>query len=110
MIVYLGKSPVHGKGVFAVRDIWKGEVVGRYESRPTTVSSERNRYVLELYDEDGKFLEYRLGINEFKYINHSSDPNVEMGDELEFIALRDIKQDEELLWYYGDEFEADLEG
>lgn len=109
MNVYLAKSSVHGKGVFAARDIWKGEVIGEYESRPTRVKAEHNPYVIEVYDGD-EFLEYRMGINEFKYINHSSEPNVEMGDDLVFVALRDIKQDEELLWFYGEEFEADLEG
>lgn len=108
MIVYLGKSPIHGKGVFAARDLWKGEVVGTYESHPTKISSYRNRYVLEIYDEAGELLEYRMGTGDFKFINHSSDPNVELNDDLEFIALRDVRQDEELFWYYGDEFDENV--
>lgn len=106
---YVGISPIHGKGVFAARDIKKGEVVGKYATRRTKQTSLQNRYVVEVYDDEGEFLEYRLGINNLKFVNHSTEPNLEMeDDDLKMVALRDIKKDEELTWYYGDEFENEI--
>ena len=107
-LYYVARSSIHGKGVFAARDIKKGEVVGHYASRATKIPATRNRYVLEVYDDDGEFLEFRLGTNDFKYVNHSSSPNLEMwDDDLKMVATRNIRRDEELFWYYGDEFEEE---
>ena len=108
---YVGTSPIHGKGVFAARDIKKGEIVGKYATRKTKQTSSENRYVVEIYDEDGELLEYRLGTNNLKFVNHSTDPNLEMEDnDLKMVALRDIKKDEELTWYYGNEFNEEIGG
>ena len=110
-LYYVGVSPIHGKGVFAARDINKGEVIGEYASRKTKQTSLQNKYVVEIFDEHGQFVEYRLGTNNLKFVNHSPDPNLDMGgDDLKLVALRDIKKDEELTWYYGDEFEEDIGG
>ena len=107
--IYVATSPLHGKGVFAARAIKKGETVGRYATRKTKLTAEENTYVVEVYDDDGELLEHRIGTNDFKYINHSTKPNIDMvGDELKMVALRKIKQDEELTWYYGEEFEESM--
>lgn len=106
--IYLSTSPIHGRGVFAARKFEKGEVVGHYRSRKTKLTAEDNPYVIEVYDDDGVLVEHRIGINEFRYINHSSSPNLEMNDELEFVAVKVIARDEELTWYYGEEFEQDM--
>lgn len=106
---YISTSSVHGKGVFAGEFIPAGTVVGKYKSR--LVSSDTDHpHVLVVYDEDtGEELEWHLGTNKFRYVNHSSRPNLEMVDEtLEFVALRHIAAHEELTWYYGDEFEQDV--
>ena len=54
--IYVASSSVHGKGVFASRDIKKGEVLGRYETRKTKLTAEENPFVVEMYDEDGRLL------------------------------------------------------
>jgi len=108
-IIYVTSSLVHGKGVFAARPIKKGEVLGYYKTRKTRLTAEENPYVVEIYDEDGNLSGHQLGINNFKYINHSPKPNTDMvGDDLEMVALRDIDEDEELTWYYGPEFEESM--
>ena len=107
--IYVASSPVHGKGVFAARVIKEGEVLGRYVTRKTTLTAEENIFVVEIYDEDGELFEHRLGINDWKYINHSTRPNIDMvGDELKMVALHSIEKDEELTWYYGAEFEESM--
>ena len=106
---YVRKSAVHGKGVFAAEFIPAGTVVGKYRSRKVGAGVE-HPHVLIVYDEDtGEELERRLGTNEFRYLNHSVAPNLEIIDEtLEFVASRHISADEELTWYYGDEFDDDI--
>lgn len=106
--IYLSTSSIHGRGVFAARDFQQGEVVGRYSSRKTKLTAFDNPYVIEVYDDDGVLLEHRIGTNDFRFINHSTTPNLEMGDDLVFIAARDIAKDEELTWFYGEEFEQDM--
>lgn len=104
------KSQIHGKGVYAGEDIAKGTYVGRYTSRKVTKRVE-NEYVLYIYDPDtGEETSRWLGTGKFKYVNHSTDANLEMEDDtFEFIAVCDIADGEELTWYYGDEYQADLE-
>jgi len=108
MSIRVRTSEIHGRGVFAAKPFKVGEVVGHYRSRKTKLTAEENPYVIEVYDEEDVLVEYRLGTNEFRFINHSSSPNLEMGDDLEFIALKDIAQGEELTWFYGEEFEAEM--
>ena len=107
--IYIARSSVHGKGVFAAEFIPAGTVIGRYRSRKVALTTE-HPHVLIVYDPDtGQELERRLGTNEFRYVNHSTTPNLEMVDDtLEFIANRHIAKGEELTWYYGDEFQEDI--
>ena len=109
--IYVGESPIHGRGVFAARAFKAGDVVGRYRSRKTKLGAEDNPYVIEIYDDEGALLEHRIGTNEFRFINHSTNPNLDLqDDDLKFVAVRDIGADEELTWHYGEEFEAVVNG
>ena len=107
--VYVANSGVHGSGVFAGEFIPAGQVVGKYTSRKVSLRNE-HPHVLIVYDLDtGEELERRIGTNNFRYVNHSTAPNLEMIDDtLEFVATRHIAINEELTWYYGDEFEDDM--
>jgi SET domain-containing protein len=107
--IYVANSSVHGSGVFAGEFIPCGTVVGKYLSRRVSLKNE-HPHVLIIYDEDtGEELERRIGTNQFRYVNHSIRPNLEMLDDtLEFVATRHIAPNEELTWYYGEEFEADM--
>ena len=108
--VFVAESTVHGQGLFAGEHIRCGTVVGIYESRKVRKTTE-HPHILIIYDEDtGEELEHLMGTNDFRFVNHSAFPNMGMCDEtLEFIALREISQGEELTWHYGDEYEADLQ-
>lgn len=101
-------SKIHRKGVFAARDIKKGEPVIEYTGKKmTTAQSDKSKssYLFVLNSKvciDGR--------NAARYINHSCEPNCEAGIERGRIwidALRDIKKGEELTYNYGydlDEF------
>jgi SET domain-containing protein len=113
--VMLKPSPVHGIGVFAIRDIPKGcrtifsTGVGEWIKIPITeveALPPHSRNLIEtycLYDEENYFVpDYGFKLMDIVlYLNHSADPNiVSMNEGEQFEALRDIKEGEELLVNY----------
>lgn len=94
-----GPSPIHGKGCFATRAIAAGEQIGAYTGAAT---DEDDVYVLWVEGDDGEFHGID-GDSVLRWLNHSSDPNVEF-DGPELFALRAIEDGEELTFHYGDEW------
>lgn len=90
--VFVATSPVHGKGLFAAKRIKANTVLGRLHGMP---SVDDGIYVLWITDELGLEL-----TNDFKYINHDSNPNAAYSD-LDVMVLRDVEPGEELLHDYG---------
>ncbi len=91
-LVYVDNSPIHGKGLFAKKDIKKGTVIGNAMGR---VTKKDGMYVLWLDEETAYKVEC-----DFRYINHSDDANAAYYDTLEVCALRDIKAGEEITHNY----------
>ena len=100
------ESSSHGMGVFAKEDIAKGEIVGVLGGLIVPVS-EHKKYTdrmeqVGIQVNDGFFIcpsskeEYKLGI-----FNHSCKPNCGFKDSITLIAMRDIKEGEELVFDYG---------
>jgi len=90
--VYAAQSPIHGKGLFAAIDIDEDVSLGRLQGMPT---EEEGTYVLWLSRKVGLEL-----TNEFRFINHSSDPNCALTG-LDVVTLRAVAKDEELTHDYG---------
>lgn len=101
------QSGIHGRGLFAVEDIKKGETVAvkgghiltkkQLASASTTLHAElqiTNDLFIAPIDED----EYDKSM---MCLNHSCDPNVGMRGDIVFIALRDIKAGQELTLDYA---------
>lgn len=114
--VMLKPSPVHGIGVFAIRDIPKGcrSIFSKGTGGWVRISFEEveqlpahSRNLIEtycLYDETHYFVpDYGFKLMDLAlYLNHSSTPNIASVNEGEsFEALRDINTGEELLVDYG---------
>ncbi|GAB4175264.1 MAG: hypothetical protein Kow0020_10930 [Wenzhouxiangellaceae bacterium] len=100
-LVYVARSPIHGRGLFARVPIAKGTLIGRYEGPRTRRDG---MHVLWVWDEDTGRWEGIDGTNEMRFLNHSADPNADWwGDEL--YALRDIAKDEEITFHYGEDWE-----
>ena len=92
---YVKDSGIHGKGLFARKDIKVGETIGSIEYKPT---DKDGPYVLWIEDQG------ILVDSELKYINHSPKPNACYCDDLDVVALKNIKKDEEITHDYGDDW------
>ncbi|MBL7746014.1 MAG: SET domain-containing protein [Chitinophagaceae bacterium] len=116
MYVMLKPSPVHGIGVFAIRDIPKGcrSIFSNHQSewiklpiREVEKLPDHSRNLVEtycLFDEENYYVpEYGFKIMDMvNYINHSSTPNIQSINDGEFFeALADIPSGTELLVNYG---------
>ncbi|MFM2339266.1 MAG: hypothetical protein RL115_2459 [Bacteroidota bacterium] len=113
--VMLKPSPLHGIGVFAIRDIPKGcrtifsTGMGEWIKLPikeVEALPAHSRNLIEtycLYDEECYFVpDYGFKLMDVVlYLNHSAVPNIiSINDGEQFEALRDIKEGEELLINY----------
>jgi len=115
--ITLKPSPVHGIGVFALRDIPRGcktlfsRNVGEWIRVPISDIDQlpdQTRNMVEtycLYDDTHYYLpDYGFKVMDLvNYLNHSSTPNViSVNDGEYFESLREIKEGEELLVNYGE--------
>ncbi|MGD8415780.1 MAG: SET domain-containing protein-lysine N-methyltransferase [Pseudomonadales bacterium] len=110
-------SPIHGKGLFAIERIEKGEIV-----------AVKGGYVLT--GEQWRALEPALGAAEIQiaedlfiapvaqehrdgnmlYTNHSCDPNIALQGQIVLVAMRDIEAGEELThdWATTDDLDYEM--
>jgi SET domain-containing protein len=120
--VMIKPSPLHGIGVFAIRDIPKGtsnifsKGVGdwiKVSKEEVDALPQHSKDLIEnhcLFDEDFYFIpDYGFKLVDLViYLNHSETPNViSLNDGEEFEAIRDIANGEELLVDYGTIVECD---
>lgn len=94
---YVKDSGIHGKGLFASKPIEVGETIGSIKYKR---AKKDGPYVLWISEDEGILVESNL-----KYINHSPRPNACYCDDLDVVALKDIKKDEEITHNYGDDWE-----
>ena len=96
------KSGIDKFGVFAARDLKKGEIV----CKPTQIKKLSQKEVDELPEDKKHFVshfspqEYILQCGPDKYVNHSCDPNTAVTDGCD-IAIRDIRRGEEITSDYS---------
>ncbi|HUH94637.1 MAG TPA: SET domain-containing protein-lysine N-methyltransferase [Casimicrobiaceae bacterium] len=107
------KSPIHGRGVFALTQLAKGTPIVEYKGRRTSweeatvlpdsdPDNPAHTFLFGL--KDGRVIDARRGGNAARWINHSCDPNCEaFEDEASRIfieARRTIRRGEELTYDY----------
>ena len=108
------RSGVHGKGVFALRDLAEGETLIEYAGElidwpealrrhPHDPSQPNHTFYFHI--EDGRAIDGNVGGNSSRWINHSCQPNCEAeeadGGRIFIKALRNIVAGEELFFDYG---------
>ena len=113
--IQVRQSGVHGKGVYAIRPINKGEVVIEYKGEMVTWKQAERRHPHDPDDPDHTFffhiddkhvIDAAYGGNAARWINHACKPNCESDiDEQRYRvyirALRRIEPGEELFYDYG---------
>lgn len=116
-------SEIHGRGVYATRDIPKETEVIEYVGEPVNkdISEDRAWDQYAKYEEHGDAAVYIFTLNDewdidgnvpwntARLINHSCDPNCEawiIGRRVYIYSLRDIREGEELTFDYGFDIEC----
>ena len=105
----VGKSRIHGNGVFARRAVPPRRKIGELTGELISVKEARRRAraaeVITIVEfEDDKALDVSTDPC-LRYVNHSCQPNTYMrriGHRVEFYAIRRIKAGEELTCDYGE--------
>ena len=108
------RSGVHGKGVFALRDLAAGERLIEYTGEVITWDEALQRHphdpahpthTFYFHIDNGHVIDAKYGGNASRWINHSCAPNCEAeeteGARVFIRALRDIAAGEELSYDYG---------
>lgn len=107
------KSKINGKGVFALRDLDKGEVIFKWNPKPIrkseieSLSARDKTYVVQLNRR------YFIMQAPERYVNHSCEANTTVNDNSD-VATRKIKKGEEFTSDYiktkgGSSFECKCE-
>ena len=99
---YIATSKVSGLGIMAGEDIKRGEIIRQITGEVKFLSIKSK--------EDSLSYPNWIGIGEGKwidpayphqYLNHSCNPTAGVNDKLEIVALRDIKEGEEITIDYS---------
>jgi hypothetical protein len=111
--IQVRRSGVHGKGMYAVEPLKKGEVLIEYKGEIISWDEALRRHPHDPADphhtfyfhiDDERVIDAKYGGNAARWINHSCDPNCEAdetGGRVFIKALRNIKPGEELFYDYG---------
>ncbi|MDD5323772.1 MAG: SET domain-containing protein-lysine N-methyltransferase [Polaromonas sp.] len=107
------RSGVHGKGVFALHDLAKGETLIEYVGEVVSWDEALRRHPHDPGDpnhtfyfhiDDKHVIDAKIRGNSSRWINHSCQPNCEadeQGGRVFIKALRNIEAGEELFYDYG---------
>jgi uncharacterized protein len=106
-------SPIHGRGVFALKAIPKGTRIIEYKGKLITDKEADRRYsrmhehsphTMLFSIDDGLVIDATRYGNSARWINHSCAPNCEIEEEGHHVfidARRDIRRGEELTYDYN---------
>jgi uncharacterized protein len=110
--VEVRKSGMEGQGVYAVRDVKEGEVIGVFggivipeeemETLARTVPEEKLCIDHAMYIYPGFIMlhDYVNGCDPLCFVNHSCDPSSKVINGIVLVACRDISSGEEISWNY----------
>ena len=107
--VHVRRSPIHGRGVFAVDPLGRGSIVEACPALVLSVDDIRDNGTLSFYVYDWGAERVALALGYGSLYNHSESPNAyaEIDHVRQMIiikALRRIEADEEVTLNYGDDY------
>ena len=94
-LAHVKRSPIHGRGLFARKDIPADTLIGTIEGVPT---QRDGTYVI--WDAEGDGTRALRITNELRFVNHAKKPNAAFY-EMELWSLRKIKAGDEITHDYG---------
>ena len=95
--IYIGDSGIHGKGIFAKQNIKKGETIGIMRGKMVNFSVKNKKDSLANPNWIGIDKNIWIDpITPYNYLNHSCNPNIGVRGKKTFVAMRNIKKDEEI--------------
>src|SRR3989344_4684432 len=100
--LYVAKSKISGKGIFTKKSFKKGETVFilKGELKKWIVTNKTTAQAGQNWVGTGKNLWIDpAGI--FQYLNHSCNPNMGIKGKVVFVAIKDIKEGEEITIDYS---------
>lgn len=112
-LIEVRDSPIHGRGVFALRRIRKGQRIIEYTGEHISPAVADVRYdddrvdhphVLLFIIDKNSVIDGGVGGSDARFINHSCNPNCEAlddGGRIFIEAMRAIKPGEEITYDYG---------
>ena len=97
---FVAKSPIHGRGLFAARNIPKNTLIEAIEGMPT---KRDGSHVIWSEDKRGNESGIRI-TNACRFVNHAKKPNAGFFG-LELWSVRAIKKGEEITHNYGESWD-----
>jgi SET domain-containing protein len=101
-LICVKETPLKGKGIFALRDIRKSEIISTFTG-PRVKLERLDEFPPEVVDHL-----FNVGTDEYLMArepevrtNHSCDPNAGIVRDVCLIAMRDIQKDEEITFDYS---------
>ncbi|KKW44481.1 MAG: Nuclear protein SET [Parcubacteria group bacterium GW2011_GWA2_56_21] len=101
--IYIGKSRIDGKGIFAGEFIPKGKLIQYISGTKVKKLPKTKEDSLSIPTWFGLGRSYWMdpGNGSFRYLNHSCDPSAAVSGTKSLVALRDIPQNEEITFDYS---------
>ena len=101
--IYIAKSRIQGKGLFAGESIPKGEKIQYIQGTKVKAKpkNEKDRAKMANWYGMGRYTWVDPGDTPFRYLNHSCEPNAAVAGKKTLIALEHIKPDDELTIDYS---------
>jgi len=103
MKIYIGESKLHGKGLFASRDIKKGEIIFIIKGKKINFLI-HNKKQAKIAGFNWIGFSKNMWINPVHYglyYNHSCEPNSAIKGRVTVVAIRNIKKGEEITFDYS---------
>ena len=104
--VIIKESSVEGKGVFALKDFKKDELILHINGKvietddPSSFPKEIQDHWFP-FDKNGGKRKYVLPEAPWKYLNHSCNPNAAIKNNKDIVAIRPIKKGDEIVFDYA---------